>query len=98
MSSTTRGQAARLNAEALAFAPGLLAIQERPPEPLPRLVLYTVLGLIVLLILWMVLGRLDVIASANGRLVPRTYVKIVQPADAGIVKEILVHEGEAVTA
>jgi len=87
-----------LSPEALAFAPGLLSIQESPPAPLPRAVLYAILILFALLLLWAGLGRLDVIASAEGQLVPRTYVKIVQPADAGIVKEILVHEGEAVVA
>ena len=33
---------------------------------------------------------------AEGKLVPSTYLKIVQPAEQGIVKEILVKEGEAV--
>jgi HlyD family secretion protein len=56
------------------------------------------LVLFAFLVLWATLGRLDVIASAEGQLVPRTYLKIVQPADAGIVKEILVHEGEVVVA
>lgn len=84
--------------EALEFAPGLLAIQESPPAPLPRAVMYTVTALTVLLVLWAVIGRLDVVASADGRLVPRTYIKIVQPADAGIVQEILVREGEGVRA
>ncbi|MCE1242906.1 MAG: HlyD family type I secretion periplasmic adaptor subunit [Oryzomicrobium sp.] len=51
-----------------------------------------------ILVLWAMFGRLDIIASAEGRLVPQTYVKIVQPADAGIVQEILVREGEAVQA
>lgn len=89
---------APLSREALPFAPGLLAIQESPPAPLPRTVLYVVVALFFVLMLWAAFGHLDVIASAQGRLVPRTYIKVVQPADAGIVKEILVHEGEAVSA
>jgi HlyD family secretion protein len=52
----------------------------------------------VVLVLWAFLGKLDIIASAEGRLVPQTYVKIVQPADAGIVQEILVREGQSVAA
>jgi hemolysin D len=84
--------------EALEFAPGLLAIQESPPAPLPRAVMYTVTVLTVLLLLWATIGKLDIVASAEGRLVPRTYIKIVQPADAGIVQEILVREGESVRA
>ena len=87
-----------LSKEALDFAPGLLALQESPPSRMPRAVLYSVTTLLALALLWAALGHLDIVASADGRLVPKTYVKVVQPADAGIVKEILVREGEAVSA
>jgi hemolysin D len=87
-----------LSLEALDFAPGLLAIQESPPAKLPRAVMYTVSALFVILLLWAFFGKLNIIASAEGRLVPETYVKIVQPSDAGIVQEILVQEGETVKA
>lgn len=85
-----------LSPEALDFAPGLLSIQESPPARLPRAVMYSVLMLFSILLLWAIFGKLDIIASAEGRLVPVTYIKIVQPADAGIVQEILVKEGELV--
>lgn len=85
-----------LSPEAMDFAPGLLSIQESPPARLPRAVMYTVAVLFVILLFWAIFGRLDIIASAEGRLVPETYIKIVQPADAGIVQEILVREGEQV--
>ena len=87
-----------LSPEALDFAPGLLAIQENPPARLPRAVLYAVSILFIILLLWAAFSQLDIIASADGKLVPQTYVKIVQPADAGIIQEILVKEGEVVKA
>lgn len=87
-----------LSPEALDFAPGLLSIQESPPARMPRMVMYTVAGLFLILLLWATFGKLNIIASAEGRLVPKTYVKIVQPADAGIVREILVKEGQPVRA
>ena len=96
--TSTVGRAPALSREALDFAPGLLSIQESPPAPLPKAILHSVLALTVILLLWATFGKLDVIASAEGRLVPQSYIKIVQPAEAGIVKEILVHEGEAVQA
>jgi hemolysin D len=43
------------------------------------------------------LGQLDIVAVAEGKLIPQSYLKIVQPAEAGIVKEILVREGETVS-
>ena len=87
-----------LSPEALDFAPGLLAIQESPPSRMPRAVLYAVTSLLALLLIWAAIGHLDIVASAEGKLVPQTYLKLVQPADAGIVKEILVREGERVSA
>lgn len=87
-----------LSRDALDFAPGLLSIQESPPAKLPRTVLYSVAALFAILLTWAIFGRLDIVAAAEGRLVPQTYVKIVQPADAGIVQEILVREGESVEA
>lgn len=87
-----------LSADALDFAPGLLAIQESPPAKLPRTVLYCVVALFGILLAWAMFGKLDIVASAEGRLVPQTYVKIVQPAEAGIVQEILVREGQSVEA
>lgn len=85
-----------LSPEALDFAPDLLAIQERPPGRLPRALLLTVAALILLLVVWASFARLDVIATADGRLVPLTFTKVVQPAEAGVVTEILVQEGAAV--
>lgn len=94
----TKPQSTSLSAEALDFVPGLLAIQESPPARLPRVVMYMVSILFVILLLWSIFGKLDIVASAEGHLVPQTYVKIVQPADSGIVQEILVREGQHVEA
>lgn len=80
------------------FAPDLLAIQAQPPARLPQAVMYTVFALFAILALWLLFGRLDIVASAEGKLVPQTYLKIVQPAEGGIVREIRVREGESVTA
>lgn len=89
---------ASLSPEALDFAPGLLAIQESPPAKLPRTVLYSVVILFIILLAWALFGKLDIVASAEGRLVPQTYVKIVQPAEGGIIQDILVREGQSVEA
>lgn len=88
----------RAEANVLDFAPPLLRIQEEPPNPMSRKVLWAVLILIGGLVLWSFLGRLDIVAVAEGKLIPQSYVKIVQPAEAGIVKDILVREGEQVKA
>lgn len=82
--------------EAIEFAPGLLAIQESPPSKLPKTILYLVIGLFFILLGWAIFGKLDIVATAEGRLIPKSYVKIVQPAEGGVIKDILVHEGQSV--
>lgn len=85
-----------LSPEALDFAPDLLAIQERPPERLPRAILASVVVLVAILLAWAAFAKLDIIASADGRLVPASFTKVVQPPEAGVVSEILVKDGDAV--
>lgn len=85
-------------ANPLDFSPPLLRLQDSPPNPLGRRVLWVLLSLLAAFFLWALIGRLDVVAVAEGKLIPETYVKIVQPAESGIVKEILVNEGAMVQA
>ncbi len=90
---TTRG-----SADVLEFSPGMLGVERSPPSPLPRVVLYLMAGLLAALLVWATLGRLDIVAVADGKLVPQSFVKIVQPTDSGVVREILVGEGDHVRA
>jgi HlyD family secretion protein len=55
-------------------------------------------GLFAASALWTVFGQLDIVAVADGKLVPAQYLQIVQPAEQGMVKEILVREGQSVKA
>jgi HlyD family secretion protein len=80
------------------FAPPLLRIQDNPPPPLAGWMLRLLVGLLAGIVLWAVFGRLDIVAVAEGKLVPSSHLKIVQTAEQGIVREILVAEGEAVRA
>lgn len=78
------------------FAPPLLRLQDSPPNPLGRKVLWALLAMLAALLLWAAIGKLDIVAVAEGKLIPQSYLKIVQPAEAGIVQEILVKEGDVV--
>jgi HlyD family secretion protein len=78
------------------FAPPLLRIQESPPAPLAGWLLRTLVLMLACMGAWAALGPLDIVAVAEGKLVPGGYLKIVQPAEQGIVREILVREGEKV--
>jgi HlyD family secretion protein len=85
-----------VSADPADFSPPLLRIQEKPPAPLAGWTLRLLIALLAGILLWATLGRLDIVAVAEGKLVPSSYVKIVQPAEQGVVKEILVQEGQEV--
>lgn len=98
MSNLTQALTKRLLPDVAEFSPGLLAIQESPMPKLPRLIFYLVAGLFTILLAWAIFAKVDVVAVAEGKLVPISYTKIVQPAEAGVVAEILVKEGDQVQA
>lgn len=81
-----------------AFLPAALEILETPPNPLGRAVLWTVLAFVTLAIVWAFVGKVDVVASASGKLEPQGRVKVVQAADYGVVRAIRVREGDEVAA
>jgi hemolysin D len=80
------------------FSPAILALEAKAPSPLPRALLWTLSALLLCLAVGALVGRLDMIAVAHGRLVPQSFLKVVQPADSGVVREILVREGDVVSA
>ena len=82
--------------ELAAFLPAALEIQEAPPNPLARWVAWILLILLVIGILWACLGEVNIVASAEGKIIPSSRVKQIQPLEKAIVKRILVREGEYV--
>nr|VFK19808.1 MAG: hemolysin D [Candidatus Kentron sp. LFY] len=88
---------AKQSRELAAFLPPALEIQESPPNPLARWLAWSLLALVLIAIGWAILGRVNVVASAEGKIIPSSRVKQVQPLEKGVVKAILVNEGEYVT-
>jgi hemolysin D len=78
------------------FLPAALEIIERPVSPTARMTSLALLLGLVLTLLWMTFGRIDIVASAAGRLVPGENVKLVQPAQPGVVRAILVRDSDFV--
>ena len=85
-------------AQAHDFAPDLLTVQLSPPSRLPRMVLLGLTALVGSMLAWSIWAELDIVATAQGRLVPISYTKVVQPAEGGVVSDILVKDGDAVKA
>ncbi|RMG31030.1 MAG: HlyD family type I secretion periplasmic adaptor subunit [Gammaproteobacteria bacterium] len=82
---------------AIEFLPAALEIQERPPSPLGRLVLWTLLLLVVCALCWSILGRVDIVTVAPGRVIPGGHARKVQAPTLGVVRALRVREGQPVT-
>ena len=78
------------------FLPAALEIMEKPPSPGMRWLLLLTCTLFVLAVLWAVLGKIDVVAVASGKIVPSGNVKVVQPIEIGAVRAIHVRNGQFV--
>lgn len=86
----------RAGADDREFAPGWQRLEATPVRAGRRRLLHALLAFGVAVLAWGWFGKLDVVVVAEGRLVPRTLLKLAQPADAGVVREILVAEGATV--
>jgi len=78
------------------FKPLLSEIEESPVSPLGRFTFWTVVSLIIITIFWLVIGKIDIVITARGIVIPDGEAKIIQPLETGVVKEILVKEGDCV--
>lgn len=78
------------------FLPAALEIQETPPNPLTRWLAWSLLAMVILGILWACFGQVNIVASAEGKIIPSSRVKQIQPLEKAVVKRILVSEGQRV--
>ncbi|MEW6340289.1 MAG: HlyD family type I secretion periplasmic adaptor subunit [Paraburkholderia sp.] len=81
-----------------AFLPANLELVETPVHPAPRWTMRIIVLLAILIILIALFGQLDIVAVAKGKLLPDERVKVIQPAITGVVRRILVQDGERVHA
>lgn len=80
------------------FLPAALEILETPPSPAGRALAFIIGAFFVIAVAWAFLGKVDVLATAPGRLLPTGKIKVIQPLDPGVVRAILVQDGDRVRA
>ena len=78
------------------FLPAALEIMEKPPSPGLRWLLLSLCILFTVALLWSFIGKVDVIATASGKVIPTGSVKVIQPVELGYVRAIHVRNGEHV--
>lgn len=78
------------------FLPPAIEIEETPHSPFKRLLIWAIFFITVSAFVWSCVGEVDEVAVARGKVIPDGRVKVIQPIEAGVIKAILVQEGQRV--
>ncbi|MEW6643607.1 MAG: HlyD family type I secretion periplasmic adaptor subunit [Pseudomonadota bacterium] len=78
------------------FLPAALEVLETPASPVGRGVAAVIILFFVIAIAWATFGHVDIIATAQGKIVPTGRTKTVQPLETGIISAIRVRDGDRV--
>lgn len=88
----------RLMGDEAAFLPAALSLQTTPSHPAPRRAMWAIIALLMAAVVWAVVGEVDIVAVAPGRIVLSDRTKLVQPLEPAVVRAIRVKDGDRVTA
>jgi hemolysin D len=92
-----RAEVRRREAE-IAFLPAALEIAETPPSPVGRAIAATIVAIFCVALLWASLGKVDIVTTSTGKIVPGGRTKLIQPFETGVVRAIHVRDGQTVKA
>src|SRR5512145_37784 len=82
--------------QAWEFLPAVLEIEETPPSPVGRMVTWTIIAVFAAAGLWAAFGTIDIVAIAQGKIIPSGHSKVVQPLESGVIRAIHVQNGQEV--
>ncbi len=80
------------------FLPAALSLQETPVSPAPQVTMRLLMGFAGIALLWALFGRIDVVATAHGKIIPNDHSKVIQSTETAKVTAIHVRDGQQVTA
>ncbi|XOV88351.1 MAG: HlyD family type I secretion periplasmic adaptor subunit [Pseudomonadota bacterium] len=86
------------NRDDINFMPDTYAAEVESLPVGAHLILWITAAFIVVCLVWANLATVDEVAHANGRVIPSSQLQVVQNLEGGILAEILVREGERVSA
>ena len=80
------------------FLPAALEILEKPSSPIGRWMIRLIIAFFTIALLWSYFGKVDEVATAQGKVTPLGDIKVIQSAQLGVVRNILVSNGQRVKA
>jgi len=85
-----------LEAHEAEFLPAALALQAQAVSPAGRWVARILIMLVLVLILWATLGKIDITVNASGKVIPSARTKTIASVEIASVRALHVEEGQAV--
>ncbi len=97
--------ASRARYDVPAFLPAALEIMETPPNPLGRALLRCLSAMVVVVVLWSIIGQVDVVVVAAGKTLPHARVQTISwggsgsgaEGTTGVVRRLYVTDGDHVS-
>jgi len=87
-----------LKADEADFLPAALALQTAPVSPAGRGVAHILIVLLLTLLLWAILGEMDIIVNGQGKIIVGGYTKTIAATEVAKVIALHVEEGQSVKA
>ncbi|MCG8493500.1 MAG: HlyD family type I secretion periplasmic adaptor subunit [Sneathiellales bacterium] len=78
------------------FASDVVAARMQGPNPKSMLLLFGVIAFFIAAYIWSSNAILDEVTRGDGKVIPSSQVQVIQNLEGGILKELLVREGEIV--
>lgn len=78
------------------FQSDAIEIEHRPPPRVARLTLYAVVAMILVAVVWASVSHVDMIVTAQGKLITTRPNLVVQPLETSVIREIHVKVGDRV--
>lgn len=78
------------------FLPAVIEIEETPPSPIGRFILWAIIILFMITIAWASLSKVDIVAMTRGKLVVNALSRPVNTSVTAKIVAVLVKEGEYV--
>ncbi|MBF0118875.1 MAG: HlyD family type I secretion periplasmic adaptor subunit [Desulfobacterales bacterium] len=78
------------------FKPILGEIESSPVNPIGRTMFWIIISVIAFFGIWLYLGKVDIVVSSRGKIVPYGEIKTLQPLETGIIRHIGCKPGDYV--
>lgn len=88
----------KFDAHEAEFLPAALSVQAAPVSPMGRWVARILMLLVVTLVVWSYLGKIDIIVNGSGKIIPSSRTKTLAVVEVASVRALHVREGQAVKA